>query len=200
MNFIAVLERRLMDGSRAGCERLPLAYNESAAASLDAIALFLSRAIDEQRLENLLWGLMLVRQDADAGIITSPRRFKDLLPLPRAFALLKLLFLPFALQTEAGEVIIKPEPSILPLLRAGRVAEACQIAMRRLRASGLTPLPHRSSGGANRDEAWLGAVPLNGTRLAAALLFPVSPREIHTLRKLVLRRKELETELPENLP
>jgi len=197
-NLIAVLERRLTDGARAGCERLPLAFSRG--ASLETIAFFLSGGIDERRLENLLWGLMLVRQDADTGMITYPPDFQHLLPLPRVFALLKLLFFPFRLRTEAGEVIIKPEPSILPLLRAGRVAEACQIAMRRLRSSGLEPLPYRSSSGGNRDEGWLDAVPLDGTRLAAALLFPVSPRDIHTLREMVLRREEVKTELLEMIP
>ena len=195
-NLTSVLERRLMDGARAGCERLPLAFVSG--ASLDAVAFFLAGEIDEQRLENLLWGLILTRQELEAGP-TVPSRFEDAPPLPRAFALLKLLFFPFPLRTKAGEVIIKPESSILPLLGAGRVAEACQIAMRRLRSSGLEPLPYRSGSGANRDEAWLDAVPLDGTRLAAALLFPVSRREIRTLCELVLPRKEVKTELLEKL-
>ncbi len=191
-NLVAVLERRLMDSTRAGCERLPLAFSRT--ASLETIAFFLSGGIDERRLENLLWGLMLVRQGEGVDLITYPPRFQNLLPLARAFALLKLLFLPFRVPTEACEIIIKPEPAILPLLRAGRVAEACQIAMRRLRSSGLKPLPYRSSSGGNRDEVWLDAVPLDGTRLAAALLFPVSPRDIHTLREMVFREEEVKTE------
>jgi CRISPR-associated protein Csx17 len=197
-NLVAALERRLMDGTRAGCERLPLAF--SRATSLETIAIFLYGGIDERRLENLLWGLMSVRQDADTGTITHPSDFQEVLPLPRAFALLKLLFLPFPLRTEAGEVITKPEPSILLLLRAGRIAEACQIALRRLRASGLEPLPYRSSIGTNRDESWREAVPLNGMRLAAVLLFPVLPPDIHTLRELVLRREEVKPELLQKIP
>jgi CRISPR-associated protein Csx17 len=196
-NLAAVLERRLLDAARAGCERLPLAFVHG--VPLDAVASFLSGEIDEQRMESLLWGLVLTRQEREAGP-SARLRFEDTSPLPRAFALLKLLFLPFPLRTDASEVIIKPDPSILPLLRAGRVAEACQIAMRRLRSSGLEPLPYRSSGGANRDDAWLDAVPLNGTRLAAALLFPVSSRDIYTLCELVLRREEVKTEMLEKIP
>lgn len=135
---------------------------------------------------------MLTRQEPAANPLASPQ-FVGTQPLPRAFALLKLLFLPFPLPIEAGEVIINREPPIIQLLRAGRVAEACQIAVRCLRSCGLKPLPCRSSSGANRDKQWLDAVPLNGPRLAAALLFPVSPREIRVLRELALRCEELET-------
>lgn len=184
-NLAAVLERRLMDGNTGRSERVPLAF--ARAASLDAIALFLAGQIDEQRLDNLLWGLMLARQEPEMR--QAERNFTEPPPLPRAFALLKLLFLPFPLRTEASEVIIKPELSILPLLRAGRVAEACHIAMRRLRAAGLEPLPHRSSAGFNRNKTWDDAALADGQRLAAALLFPVLPHEIHTLRELMLRRE-----------
>jgi CRISPR-associated protein Csx17 len=189
-NLASVLERRLLDGARGGCEGLPLAFANG--VPLDAVASFLSGQIDEQRLQSLLWGLMLTRHEGEAGS-SAPFRFGDASPLPRAFALLKLLFLPFKLRTEAGEVFIKPDPSILPLLRARRVAEACQIAMRRLRAGGLQPLPHRCQSGTDRDQTWFDAVPLDGTRLAAALLFPVSHHEVETLCELALRRGELES-------
>jgi CRISPR-associated protein Csx17 len=197
-NLIAVLQRRLMDGTRAGCERLPLAF--SGTASLETITFFLSGGIDEPRLENLLWGLMCVRHGANPGMTTFRPDSRDLLPLPRAFALLKLLFLPFPLRAEVGEVIIKPEPSILSLLRSGRLAEACVIGLRRLRASGLEPLPHRSSSRSNRDETWQDACAFDGTRLAAALLFPISHRDIQTLQDLVLRREEVKPELLERIP
>jgi CRISPR-associated protein Csx17 len=185
VNLSAVLARRVMDGLRAGCERLPLAFSHG--ASLDSIACFLAGEVDENRLERLLWGLML----ADQTHLDLPRaQVDDASPLPREFALLKLLFLPFPLRTQTGEVIIKPEPAILSLLRANRVGEPCQIAMRRLRVSGLAPLPHPSSGGIVRDNTWREQIPLDGHRLAAALLFPVSQSAISKLTDLVLRPEQ----------
>jgi CRISPR-associated protein Csx17 len=56
---------------------------------------------------------------------------------------------------------VRPESSIVPLLCAGRVGEACQIAQRRLLISGLNPLRVHFSDSSD------------GTRIAAALLFPV---------------------------
>ncbi len=87
------------------------------------------------------------------------------------------------------EILIKPEPRVLALLSAGRVGEACQIAMRRLRASGLSPLPHPRSGGVVRDRDWkeLDCLGADGQRLAAALLMPISKASIHELQRLVTR-------------
>ena len=99
--------------------------------------------------------------------------------LPRAYALLKLLFLPGGKlrrrrQSELTE--IKHEPSVVPLLRAGRVGDALDTALRRLRSSGLTPYTHQFH------------VPeKDGARLAAALLIPVSERSTELLAETVLR-------------
>jgi CRISPR-associated protein Csx17 len=184
-NLSAVLARRVMDGLRAGCEHLPLAYSRG--ASLGAIAYFLAGDVNENRLQGLLWGLML----ADQTNVDLPcPQFDDAPPLPREFALLKLLFLPFPLDTRADKVAIKPEPAILSLLAANRVGEACQIAMRRLRATGLAPLPHPVSGGVARDDTWREQVPLDGRRLAAALLFPLSRNALSELTDLVLRPEQ----------
>ena len=161
--------------------------------------------MDDERLEELLWGLMLVDHRAER-VELQPLNFSAA-PLPRAYALLKLLFLPapvvldrnanghvqsvaFAREGQDG-LTIKPEPQIVSLLQSGRpksVGEACRIAARRLRASGITPLPHRTSGGSSRDADWEEASNgLDGRRLAAALLFPLASRSLTTLFNLVAR-------------
>lgn len=179
-------------------------------APLDAVAAFLDNdgdrpLLDFDRLEELLWGLMLV--DHRAERVELPRLNFTAAPLPRAYALLKLLFLPapvvldrnanghvqsvaFARESQDG-LTIKPEPPILSLLQSGRpnsVGAACRIAARRLRVSGITPLPHRTSGGSSRDADWeeVGSG-LDGRRLAAALLFPLASRSLTTLFNLVAR-------------
>ena len=71
---------------------------------------------------------------------------------------------------------IKPEISIITLLNAGRIDEACRIARRKLYAHGLNPVGSRFP-----DIS-------GGDRMAAALLFPV--RNENALFKMVLKMKE----------
>lgn len=210
-NLANVLQRRMMDGARAGCERLPLASRH--AAPLDAIAAFLAGDLDDQRIEELIWGLMLIdtrrRHPSRAGMNQSRDRQRAAPnPLPREYALLKLLFLPRPLVPErSGEsvkwrlacrlaggrmesgLIIRPEPRILPLLRAGRVGEACRIAAQRLRVSGLAPMPGPLPTGVMRDDNWSeGAMgSRRAQRLAAALLIPISSKSVNCLVDLVCR-------------
>jgi CRISPR-associated protein Csx17 len=205
-NLAAVLERRLLDGERSGCESLPLNFKR--AASLEAIAAFLSTdGVNDRRLDELLWGLTLVDHRQEYPQVARVR--PDAPSLPRAYALVKLLFLPYPLvrkRQEHGRAIwrlatgdepdavhISPEPQILPVLRSRRpdsIPEACMLAMRRLRFSGLKPLPYRTGGGRNRDDAWADAHGVDPKRLAAALLFPVGSAAINDLIQLVTRRDE----------
>jgi CRISPR-associated protein Csx17 len=193
-NLAAVLRRRLMDGEGNGCSNLPLAAPNF--VSLDTVSRFLAGELDEQRIEDLLWGLMLFPQTR--GILKRPAEDSDVPPLPRAYALLKLLFLPQPLTVNGVSVTIRAEPSIVSLLTAGYVGEACRTAMRRLRASGLSPLPHSRSGGIVRDADWqeLEHLGSDRQRLAAVLLLPLSYASINRLRRLVMRDAATEPQTP----
>lgn len=201
-NLAHVLQRRMMDGQRAGCERLPL--DSRFAARLDTVAAFLDGELDEKRIEDLLWGLMLID---DRGSQSTDRQEANDLPLPRVYALLKLLFLPRPLvierqadgtlfarllrDNESGGIVIRPEPSILNLLRSGRLGEACVIAMRRLRASGLDVMPRPIRGRRVRDGDWreldrMGGAGIDSQRLAAALLIPITDEAVKRLVALVV--------------
>lgn len=190
-NLAAVLTRRVMDAGRTGLDVLPL--NSRFAASLTDVATFLAGDTDDQRLEELLWGLLLIdganewREQREQ--LTKP--LERPLLLPSAYALLKLVFLPHQLSWPVGAegVLIKPEPDILGHLRAGNVKSACEIAARRLRASGCVPMPGPLSDGRRRELDRDTRV--DPTRLAAALLVPVSGTA--QLARLVLR---LRTESP----
>lgn len=200
-NMAAVLARRVMDGNRKGCERLPVAFRH--AVPLQAVTAFIAGEVDDSRVEELLWGLMLV--DAKNSTWLPQREGHiEVPPLPRAYALLKLLFLPqplvadrdrdgklrwrYGRQAERG-VVVSPEPMILPLLRAGHVHEACEIAARRLRVSGFVPMPDRTTGSRRGGQAW-GAVGDThlGERVAAALLLPIASRSVDYLVRLVTRQ------------
>ncbi len=189
-NLAAVLRRRLMDGGKNGCSHLPLAASNF--VSFATVSRFLAGELDEHRIEELLWGLMLLPQSP--GMFSRPADDVDAPPLPRAYALLKLLFLPEPLRVDGLTVTIKPEPSIVSLLMAGHIGEGCRVAMRRLRVSGLSPLPHPRSGGVIRDADWqeLEYLGSNGQRLAAALLFPVSYASTDRLRALIAREAAAE--------
>jgi len=187
-NLCAVLERRLMDGARKGCSNLPIA--SARRAGLEAATRFLWREVDDRRIEELLWGLVLVRPPDESLRIERGKQCESL-PLPRSYALLKHLFMPdpYTIAEGSEPITVKPEPAILPLLRVNRIQEACEIAMRRLRASGLVPMPHSRPGTPIRDAEWVqsefGSV--DGVRLAAALLIPISSASVKTLSDMILR-------------
>jgi CRISPR-associated protein Csx17 len=202
-NLANVLQRRMMDGQRMGCQWLPLVSRF--AVPLDTVATFLDGELDDQRISDLLWGLMLVD---DRGNRSQIREGTGDGLVPRAYALLKLLFLPRPLVVErqadgslfahllrsheTGGIVIRPEPSILPLLRGGRLGGACAVAMRRLRASGLDAMPRPIRGRRIRDGDWreLDASEVAGMdsqRLAAALLIPITDDAVNRLVQLVVR-------------
>lgn len=182
-NLTAILQRRLMDARRINCEYLPIASRFH--ASLDAIAVFIAGETDDEKISEWLWGMSLI----DFSKKLPPIRHwvsSDAPALPRSFALLKLMFLPFALETKSGAVPIKPESSILSLLRADRTGEACAIAARRLRAGSFSLMPRMRGG--NRDEEWGEAkTGVNPERLAASLLFPISRQDSGRLAGLITR-------------
>ena len=126
--------------------------------------------------------------------------------LPRAYAITKLTLLPGRLRWEptpggdavlqlkrasadepANGIAVKPEPAIVAKLRAGDVQGACEVAVRRLRASGFSPIGGFLADGSPRDIDWAtgGAGP---ERLLAALLFPIPDFAANQLADLVLRR------------
>jgi CRISPR-associated protein Csx17 len=201
-NLANVLQRRMMDGQRNGCAHLPLASRSG--APLGTVAAFIAGEFDDRRVENLLWGLMLVdpRRRSGRKKITSAK-LANPPPLPRDYALLKLLFLPARLVPDNREgrtfwrlaqrgesgVAIRPEPRIVPLIRAGRPGEACRIAAQRLRVSGLPPMPGPRMDGEMRDGDWseCSSDHRRAQRLAAALLIPILSSSVNRLIHLVCR-------------
>ncbi len=187
-NLIAVLRRRIMDGAKKGDAKLSL--HAERYASLDAIASFLADGINDRRIESLLWGMILVDHRCKPAIKYDDVNRQKII-LPRAYALLKLLFVPEPLKFPAGEVRIRIESEIIPFLLRGDIGSACRIAMRRLRSCGINPLPHRASGGNTCDNAWEDTKGLDPRRLAASLLFPIDKSSIEQLLKLVTRSKNM---------
>ena len=150
----SILKRRLMDAGRLNCRTVPL----HAAIHLlpEDAAAFIEPQVDEGRVEDLLFGFALIdwRDSATESKALENSWHTSVYgtAIPRDYALLKHLFDP--------TVEAKPEPAILTLLTAGRTTDACEIAKRRLFASGFSPVQVRYE---KSGEA---------TRLAASLLIP----------------------------
>jgi CRISPR-associated protein Csx17 len=204
-NLGAVLSRRLLDAEKAG--ESPLPVGSRFPASLADVGEFLASRTDDEKLADLLWGLVLIDGTKVTRELGLPRRPPSQPEtLPSAYALLKLTLLPFPVKwvpgndtvylrrpepdEEGSGIVVKPEPAILGNLLAGNVQAACEIAARRLRGSGLTPLGSYRADGSRREIAWtIGGA--SAPRLLAALLFPITA--INTLADLVLRRPTAES-------
>ena len=176
-NLAAVLQRRSIDARSQSLSHPPI--TSSRFASLKAVDTFLKRETEDEKIEGLLRGLILIDW-TNAEPFESKSETRIVPPtLLRAYALLKLLFLPkggFQPKPGAETIIIKHEPSIIPLLRAGRVSDALDVAARRLRASGVMPLTIDFY---LREE--------DGARLASALLIPIDEPSRREVSRLVLR-------------
>lgn len=172
-NLSNILHRRSID-ARSGGQPFPQ-LNSKSFASLDAIGAFLDFQTDDERLEDYLFALNLI--DWHKVNPSEPMKKANSANLPRIYALLKLMFLPDGkLKREnAPEIEIKHEPSIVPLLRAGRISDALETAERRLKSSGVVPLTN--------DFYYPES---EGARLAAALLIPIDQTAINELARLVL--------------
>ena len=169
-----------MDSRRENMKDLAL-WGKAPARWAD-IGAFLWGQTEDWLLTELLSGLMLIDREREwprLGQVDS----NEALPLPRAYALLKLLFLagPLRLPGRAEPVAIAPEPEVFGQLRAGDLGQAVRLAARRLRASGLTPMCEEGGSGLGEGET---------SRLWAALLFPIGRAE--DLASLVIRPHENE--------
>jgi CRISPR-associated protein Csx17 len=182
-NLAAVLQRRSIEARMHSLSHPPL--TGSRFASLKALTAFINREsdgerFDDDKLEEFLRALILLDWSKDDRPFVPDKQTRYVPPdLPRAYALLKLLFLPkgeLQLKPNGQSIIIKHEPSIVPLLRAGRVADALEVAGRRLRASGIAPLASD-----------FFFPPEEGARLAAALLIPIDEPSTRELAWRVLR-------------
>ena len=185
-NMLAVLERRCLDGRMEGLrEEGSPPLNTAYSARLKDIVSFLDGGVDTHRVADLALPLSFVRnrhrlegEDSQQGEpISAP------FDLPTAYATMKLTLLPgkFECSEFGPDVDVVVEPSMLAMLRAGRVTGAYRVASRRLRASGLRPL---SEDPGIRDGAEQGRL------LAAALLFPLDKRAYRALGERALRKSD----------
>ncbi len=173
-NLIAVLERRLLEYRRREFEVLPFRARQP--ADLADVRLFIEGAVDEAKLERLLWGLNAVDWYKVRSDSSSVRTADPLIPAP--YALLKLTHLPGPVRFDFGDagVQVPLDPAIFAKGKAGQVASACRVASRRLSASGLYP---KANDFVVSSDA--------GKRIAAALFFSIRDSDILYLARMVLK-------------
>ena len=165
--MISVLERRVLTADAAGSRRNP--FGSPCEAPVTDAARFLEGSVDDGLLEDLLFAFLLV----DRRRKTEPHEAENDVEVWPVYALLKHLFLPHGVASPEGVVQLRPDLTVLSLLKAGRVGPAAEVAVRRLRIAGLCPIEVDYEGG------------VDGRRLAAALLIPVPYGA--ALRKPVLK-------------
>jgi CRISPR-associated protein Csx17 len=183
--LLAALEQRTMDYQRGESAAPP--FHGAIRLSPGDIAAYIDGDVDECLLEDLLFGFTLLDWTWPDPVSQFQRinarwaRPVNDRPVPWSWAQLKMLFLPAGPAGPDGNPIrMPPEPSIPPLLRAGRIEEACRVAQRRLYAAGLSPL--RAAFPGSKD----------GTRLGASLLIPVQTTPELTRRALRMVDKKQE--------
>ena len=163
---IALVERRLLEGSQREGRHLPLQAAPRAAISIADLTTLLTGGVDLDRTLAVARALMALDRKAWAKQqvpIESPRSsgWPD-----DAWLAIRLCSLPWPLTTSSGfKLDVGTDPALLRRLAAGDAATAFAIASRRLAAAGV------------RSTVRAGAAAPDTARLwAAALSFPITQR------------------------
>lgn len=167
-NLIAVLEKRLLLAQKDGVGDKPLSGWPG--ADLTSMAAFLAGETDDSRIAQLVAGLAHCR---------APRHIEwesaeDFCAIPAAFTVLKLVMTPDRQLHRCGLLTdhehLSVPAGLVRRLVADRVDDAVRLAQRRLRIAGISPLPGLPGRGG-----------LTGSRLAAALLIPLTDASVRYL-------------------
>ncbi len=178
-NMAAVLERRLIEQTVRGLSDKPT--GSAAPARLADVALYMRPEFDDARCARLLSGLVWAHP-IKLRHTNGPKTSRV---LPFAYSALKpVLSTNRELSALANQKVVPANceipvpPGLVRRLRAGRVDEAVRLAMSRCRASGLA-----SPFDGNRFDAASTSfgVSLDGERVAAALLIPLSEFGLRSL-------------------
>ncbi len=175
----SVMRRRLTNAVQSGVHSFPDVGRVF--AELGDVAAFIDGRIDEERMTDLLWGLVLLdwtrvkREHSPA----SPNG--DDMSISALYALMKLCFPGTSIQRRPAsrDDQIPLVPRIHRAAAAGDSSVAANESIRRLRGSGFAPAVRTLYESAERTR-----------RTAAALLFPIGDRARRILSNIVLRPSE----------
>lgn len=197
-NLAAVFQRRLMEAFRDTQAGIPLCSSRPAPLA-DVIA-FLHGEIDESKeakLADLIWGLLAVEWSTVDSRSPDPAD----VPVPFEFGVARLLVEPRTITAARGrwelragdEPNAKPDPDVFHLLASCQpdaVGQCVDRAARRLKSGGLLVHGYRNRRLAGRSLAVVSPIP--APRLIAAMLFPLSKRDLETVANAVLYPPEMQ--------
>lgn len=184
--FINTLSRRLVLAVKHGLTLAPI--GGLIPASLGDIHSFISGHVNSEILADLFWAMTTMRwAEYSRRLHWSPGPAPTPPDIPRSYATLKLVFLPkpLAWPQESDLTAIRFEPEALRRLSSEDITGAMLVALRRLRASGFSPLLPVSEF-AGQNHVFPASAGL-GKRLAASLLFPISDGSVTRLCEVALR-------------
>lgn len=157
---IALVERRLIEASQRGERRLPLVAAYRAAAHPADLAALLAGAVDLDRTLALARALMALDPQRWAMHPVPPASPVGGGQPDDAWLAVRLAFLPWPLKDGRR---IGTDPAIFRRLAGGDAATAVQLALRRLRAAGISATVRAATASPDTARLW-----------AAALAFPIS--------------------------
>jgi CRISPR-associated protein Csx17 len=168
------MNRRIMKAVQSGAGSYP--DKAWINADIGDITDFIEGRVDLTRMEELLWGLILLDWPAVSKNIILRRSFSDSAFPAASYGLLKLCF--------SGQQILDSEIPLIPEIHRRAVSGdgfgAMLLAERRLRGSGISTVSEASKISAKLMK-----------RTAAALLFPIGKNQVEILANKV-QRPELE--------
>mgnify|MGYP000973123259 CR=1 FL=1 len=179
--LLYVLERRLIASERNNLPNWPLKGKYQ--AGLGDLEMFLNGAVNMEKMEKLFKGLLLIKWDEYVPEKEKTSKCEIIDPV---YAALKLVFWPENLEIGDKQFKIGREYSLVSYLRSGDLQRAYEKSLRRLRASNLEPkLDPRDPIVYPRDNQ-------RSIRLGAALLIPLSNKDLPKLIDCVLKTSKLE--------
>lgn len=177
-----LIYRRLIKATQYGLKRIPL--DSVFGATMQDISMFIDGNLDENKIENLILGLSMINWENQQRIHKIYTGYEGNLkksdyPVNIKYAILKSAMMP---DKNDAETVI--ESRIIPLLKSNRIRDAANIAQRRLLVN-QNIYSNISVADGNC-----------GTRLAGALLVPLSKHE--NLLETIFGQKLLEKEMMRN--
>jgi CRISPR-associated protein Csx17 len=192
-NLAAAFRRRQMEAFREGIVGVPLGSPRP--ARLDDVITFLRGETDDEKLSDLLWGLIAVEYP---GEWKRPERGEIDIPFEFGVARLLVQEKSFAANGEYwnltdGKPNARPDPDVFHKLASGRsdaVSDCITRAARRLKSGGLLVNGYRNRGHSGQPIAVASL--FAPERLLAAMLFPLSDHDLERIANSVLYPPESE--------
>lgn len=158
-DYVAIVERRLIEAAQKGHRRLPLVAAKGCGARLSDLAAFLSGTLDIKKILDLARAFMAIRWNIwsrEHYPLISGSEDKP----EEAWLALRLACLAWPLASDKN---IPAEAGIVRRLLAGNSAGATSLALSRLRSAGIRPPLQAGVTDGRTTQRW-----------AAALVFPIS--------------------------